>query len=79
MEQIEGIVEEVYIPGEGEEEILASHQIGFRVKTEKGIITIEEEQDERNCNILRGDTVLLTRQVLSNQEYIDIDKVEVSE
>ena len=37
------------------------------------VIEIIEEQNESNINILKDDLVMITKQVISNKEFIDIE------
>lgn len=76
MEKTKGIVFEVYIPVEKKQDIMFSNKIGFKVKTENEIINIEEEQNELNAEILKGDSVIITKQIVSNKEFVDIEKIE---
>ena len=76
MGKIKGIVLEVYIPVEKKQDIMLSNKIGFKVKTENEIISIEEEQNELNAKILKGDLVIITKQIISNKEFTDIEKIE---
>ena len=63
MKKIKGIIEEVYIPTEQNQDIIYSNKIGFKIKTSSGILNIEEEQDENNAKILKGDQVAITKQL----------------
>lgn len=76
MEKIKGIVEEVYIPVLENQDVMLSNKIGFKVRTETGIITVEEEQNEINAEILKNDSVIIVKQIISNKEFIDIKKSE---
>ena len=42
MKKIKGIIEEVYIPTEQNQDIIYSNRIGFKIKTSSGILNIEE-------------------------------------
>jgi hypothetical protein len=79
MKKIKGIVEEVYIPTGDNQDIMFSNKIGFNVKTENGKITIEDEQNKLNAEILKGDKVIITKQIISNNEFIDIEKIKGDE
>lgn len=70
MERKVGRVIEVFIP---EEDNLNDMNIGFKVLVDDDVIEIIEEQNESNINILKGDLVLITKQVISNKEFIDIE------
>ncbi len=70
MERKVGRVIEVFIP---EEDSLDDMNIGFKVLVDDGVIEIIEEQNESNINILKDDLVLITKQVISNKEFIDIE------
>ena len=76
MEKIKGIVEEIYIPVKENEDVMNSNKIGFKIKTDKEIITIEEEQNEENTKIFREDEVIITKQIISGIEFIDIKKLK---
>lgn len=70
MERKVGRVIEVFIP---EEDNLNDMNIGFKVLVDDEEIEIIEEQNESNINILKDDLVLITKQVISNKEFIDIE------
>lgn len=70
MERKVGRVIEVFIP---EEDNLDDMNIGFKVLVDDDVIEIIEEQNEFNINILKDDLVLITKQVISNKEFIDIE------
>ena len=70
MERKVGRVVEVFIP---EEDNLNDMDIGFKVLVDDNVIEIIEEQNEFNINILKDDLVLITKQVISNKEFIDIE------
>ena len=70
MERKVGRVIEVFIP---EEDNLDDMNIGFKVLVDDDVIEIIEEQNESNINILKDDLVLITKQVISNKEFIDIE------
>ena len=70
MERKVGRVIEVFIP---EEDNLDDMNIGFKVLVGNNVIEIIEEQDESNINILKNDLVMITKQVISNKEFIDIE------
>lgn len=76
MEKIKGIVEEIYIPIKENEDVMNSNKIGFKIKTDKEIITIEEEQNEENTKIFREDEVIIIKQIISGIEFVDIKKLE---
>lgn len=76
MEIIKGTIEQVYIPTEQNQDIIYSNKIRFKIKTSLGILNIEEKQDEDNVKILKGDRVVITKQLISNREFIDIKKLE---
>ena len=70
MERKVGRVIEVFIP---EEDNLDDMTIGFKVLVDDNVIEIIEEQNESNINILKDDLVMITKQVISNKEFIDIE------
>lgn len=77
MERIVGKIIEVYIPKQYKNgnllDVMDRTNIGFKVKVGDEILAIEEEQDDINCKLLKGDTVLITKQVISGKEFIDIE------
>lgn len=75
MESKKGIVTEVYIPVE-EQDIYSSNKIGFKIKVDNEIITLEETQDDFNIGILKNDEVSIIKQTIGGQEFIDIEKVD---
>ena len=73
MKQNYGKVLEVFIPNN---EGIDSKNIGFKVLLDDDTeIEIIEEQDEINSNIFRDDEVIITRQIIDNNEFIDIELV----
>ena len=73
MKQNYGKVLEVFIPNN---EGIGSKNIGFKVLLDDGTkIEIIEEQDEFNSNIFRDDEVIITRQIIDNKEFTDIELV----
>lgn len=70
MERKVGRVIEVFIP---KEDNLNDMNIGFKVLVDNKVLEIIEEQNESNINILKDDFVLITKQVISNKEFIDIE------
>lgn len=73
MKQNYGKVLEVFIPNN---EVIDSKNIGFKVLLDDGTkIEIIEEQDEFNSNIFRDDEVIITRQIIDNMEFTDIELV----
>ena len=53
-----------------------SKNIGFKVLLDDGTkLEIIEEQDEFNSNIFRDDEVIITRQIIDNMEFTDIELV----
>jgi hypothetical protein len=75
MNKINGIVEEVYIPFDKNQDIMFSHKIGFKVRVNNEIIIIEEEQNESNAFILKGDKVTIIKQFVNDKLFIDIEKL----
>ena len=75
VESKKGIVTEVYIPVEGPD-IYSSNKIGFKIKVDNEIITLEETQDDFNIGILKNDEVSIIKQTIGDKEFIDIEKVD---
>ena len=67
MKKLSGIVVEVFIPDN------MNQEVGFRVETDEGIKEIIEEQDEYNAKILREDNVIVTEQIIDGKYFIDIE------
>lgn len=79
MEQLKGIILDIYIPKEYNNQnelidIMDRNKITFKIKTDYSIENIELEQDEENVNLQVGNTVLITKQKIDGVEFIDIDK-----
>lgn len=73
-----GKIIEVFIPDEynNNQKINAmdSNKIGFKVFLEGQILEIIQEQNQENSNIFRDDLVIVTKQIISNKKFIDIEK-----
>ena len=67
MKKLSGIVVEVFIPDN------MNQEVGFIVETNEGIKEIIEEQDEYNAKILREDNVIVTEQIIDGKYFIDIE------
>lgn len=74
-----GKVMEVFIPKEYKNneliDIMDCKKIGFKIMFEDEMIEVIEKQDERNSKIMKNDIVVVTRQIISNKEFIDINVV----
>ena len=72
-----GKVIEVFIPNEYKNgsniNVMDSSKIGFKVMLEDEVIEIVEKQDEFNCEIMKNDIVVITKQTISGKEFIDIE------
>ena len=44
---IKGIIEQVYVPTEQNQDIIYSNKIGFKIKTSFGTLDIEDEDNEK--------------------------------
>ena len=73
MEQKIGKVIEVFVPGN---DAMNSTKIGFKIEIENEVIEVIEEQNEINANIYKNDLVLITKQVISGKEFIDIELLD---
>ena len=71
MKELIGKVEKVFIPS-----FDMDKNIAFQVSTDEGMYEVIEEQTEKNANIYKGDTVLLTFQNIDGKEFIDINLYE---
>ena len=73
MEKVIGKVIEVFIPTENGIESINSTKIGFKIKIDDKIVQIIQQQNEENSNILKNDIVVITKQIISEKEFIDIE------
>ena len=77
MEKKIGKVIEVFIPEEyiGDRliDVMDSNKIGFKVMLEDEILEVIEEQNEENVKIMKKDLVVITKQNISNTDFIDIE------
>ena len=77
MENKIGKVIEVFIPEEykGDRliDVMDSNKIGFKVMLEDEVIEVIEEQNEENVKIMKNDLVIITKQNISNTDFIDIE------
>lgn len=81
MERLYGVVKEVYIPLEYNDnnnllDVMDRHNIGFKIDVDGEVESYEFEQDEFNCQILKNDFVMITKQTIDGTNFIDIEKVE---
>ena len=80
MEKLYGVVKEVYIPEQYKNgqllDIMDRNVIGFKVLIDNDIYNFEFEQDEFNTKIMKGDEVVITKQVIDGIEYTDIEGVD---
>lgn len=81
MERLYGVVKEVYIPLEYNEnnnllDIMDRHNIGFKIDIDGKVESFEFEQDEFNSQILKNDFVMITKQTIDGTDFVDIEKVE---
>ncbi len=62
MKSFRGEVVEVFLPCEENlSDPMYCQKIGFKVKVDQQIITIIQNQDEKNIHILKKDKVLITK------------------
>lgn len=73
MDLLIGKVKEVFIPND---DIINSDKIGFKILVDGELLTIIQQQNEVNCNILRDDLVIIRKQNISSKEFIDIELYE---
>ncbi len=73
--EINGIVKEVYIPTEKNQDIMCSDKIGFKIQTDNGIINIIEPQNDYNSQIYKDDEVVIIKRIIDGIEFTDIEKV----
>ena len=72
MEKLIGKVIEVFIPKD-KLDIMNSKNIGFKILINNEIIEIIQEQDINNSHIYKNDLVIITKQVLSNKIFYEIE------
>ena len=81
VERLYGIVKEVYIPNEYNEnnnllDIMDRHNIGFVIDIEGNLEKYEFEQNEFNTDIYKDDYIMITKQIVDGVKFVDIEKVE---
>lgn len=81
MERLYGIVKEVYIPLEYNEnnnllDVMDRNNIGFKIDVDGEVESYEFEQDEFNYQIFKNDFVMITKQTIDGTNFVDIEKVE---
>ena len=81
MERLFGVVKEVYIPLEYNDnnnllDVMDRNNIGFKIYVDGEVESYEFEQDEFNCQILKNDFVMITKQTIDGTNFVDIEKVE---
>lgn len=72
MEKIIGKVIEVFIP-EDKLDIINSKNIGFKILINNEIIEVIQEQNINNSHIYKNDLVIITKQVISDKVFYDIE------
>ena len=78
MEKKIGRIVKVFIPSDYKNgEIInnmGSNKVGFDVLIDSEILEIIQDQNEDNTNIYKDDLVIVTKQIISNKQFIDIEK-----
>lgn len=72
MEKFIGKVIEVFIP-EDKIDIMNSKNIGFKILINNEIIEVIQEQNINNSHIYKNDLVTITKQVISDKVFYDIE------
>lgn len=72
MEKFIGKVIEVFIP-EDKIDIMNSKNIGFKFLINNEIIEVIQEQNINNSHIYKNDLVTITKQVISDKVFYDIE------
>ncbi len=57
-------------------DIIYRDKIQFKVLSDEGIETLDIKQDKYNTKLHIDDEVLITKQTISNKDFIDIEKVD---
>lgn len=52
------------------------HNIGFKIDADGKLESYEFEQNEFNCQILKDDFVMITKQIIDGTDFVDIEKME---
>lgn len=77
MKEYIGKVIEVFIPEEYNNgnllDVMDRTNIGFKVKTNDGIKEVILEQNEFNAEIMKNDLVIVTEQIISGKDFVDIE------
>ena len=81
MERQYGVVKEIYIPNEYNEnnnllDVMDRHNIGFKIDIDGKLESYEFEQDEFNSLILKNDSVMIIKQTIDGINFVDIEKVD---
>ena len=69
-----GIIKEVYIPKENNQDIMYSNKIGFKIQTENELLNIEETQNEQNTELFKNDKVIIITRIIDGKVFTDIEK-----
>lgn len=72
MTKLFGKVLELFIPSE---QNLDSNEIGFKVQVKDEIITVITEQTKETSQIYRDDFVFLTKTIIDNKTFYDIESI----
>lgn len=72
MTKLFGKVLELFIPAE---QNLDSNEIGFKVQVKDEIITVITEQTKETSQIYRDDFVFLTKTIIDNKTFYDIESI----
>lgn len=72
MEKFVGKVIEVFIP-KNKLNVMNSKNIGFKILINDEIIEIIQEQDINNSHIYKNDLVTITKQIISDKVFYNIE------
>lgn len=72
MTRLFGRVKELFIPLESNPSI---NEIGFKIQVKDEIITVITEQTTENANIYKDDFVFITKTIIDNKTFYDIEPI----
>lgn len=71
-----GIIKEVYIPTENNQDMMYSNKIGFKIQTDNELLNIIEPQNEQNTKLLKNDKVVIITTIIDGKVFTNIEKEE---
>lgn len=71
-----GIIKEVYIPTENNQDMMYSNKIGFKIQTDNELLNIIEPQNEQNAKLLKNAKVVIITTIIDGKVFTNIEKEE---